>query len=127
MKSYTQKEVVGVIIQSMSDKKAENIVCLNMKNILKNVCDYFVICDGNSSTQVDTIAKAVEDDMYKTIGESVHHREGYNNAEWILLDYIDVVVHIFQPQQRRHYNLEGLWADAKHEDIKELYNERNGQ
>jgi ribosome-associated protein len=105
------------IVRGIADKKGKNIVCLNMSKVSATVCDYFVICEGDSSIQVDTIARSVEGEVEKTTGEKVFHHEGYENKEWILLDYVDVVVHIFQPQVRSFYNLEALWADAECEEI----------
>lgn len=105
------------IIQGIADKKGKNIVCLNMIKVSGSICDYFVICEGDSSIQVNTIARSVEETVLKTKGEQVYHHEGYKNGEWILLDYVDVVVHIFQPSYRKFYNLEGLWADAQSEEI----------
>ena len=101
----------------MADKKGKNIVCLNMAKVSNNICDFFVICEGDSSVQVTTIAKAVEEAAYKLTGEHAYHSKGYQNAEWILQDYVDVVVHIFQPQVRSFYNLEELWGDAELEEV----------
>jgi ribosome-associated protein len=105
------------IIQGIADKKGKNIVCLNMSKIPESIWDYFVICEGDSSVQVDTIARSVEETVFKATGEGAFHREGYENSEWILLDYVDIVVHIFQPHIRGFYNLENLWADAESEEI----------
>lgn len=110
-------QLKDAIIKGIADKKGKNIVCLNMSNIAESLCDYFVICEGDSSVQVDTIARSVEEEVFKATGEEVYHHEGYENAEWILLDYVDVIVHIFQPQVRSFYNLESLWADAVNEEI----------
>jgi ribosome-associated protein len=105
------------IIRGIADKKGKNIVCLNMSKVSESLCDYFVICEGDSSIQVDTIARSIEETVFKATGEEVYHHEGYENAEWILLDYVDVIVHIFQPHVRSFYNLESLWADAENEEI----------
>jgi len=104
-------------MRCIADKKGSEIVCLNLKKVKNNLCDFFVICEGNSSVQVSAIAKSVEEGVYKEIGEKAYHAEGYGNAEWILLDFVDVIVHIFQPDVRSFYNLEGLWADAESEEI----------
>jgi ribosome-associated protein len=109
-------QLKDAIIQGIADKKGKNIVCLNMSKVSGSMCDYFVICEGDSSKQVDTIARSVVETVLKTRGEEVYHHEGYENAEWILLDYVDVVVHIFQPSVRSFYNLESLWADAEIEE-----------
>ena len=105
--------IAKVAVKGIQEKKGNEIVSLDLRNIKNTVSDYFIICHGNSSTQVEAIARSVEEQIYKTIGENPWHREGFENAEWILLDYITVVVHIFQADQRRFYGLEKLWADAE--------------
>ncbi|HTB31250.1 MAG TPA: ribosome silencing factor [Bacteroidia bacterium] len=110
-------QLKDAVIRSMADKNAKNIVCLNMEKVENNICDYFVICEGTSSVQVNAIAEAVEEEVYKLTGQYAYHSEGQKNAEWILQDYVDVVVHIFQPDVRTFYNLEGLWGDAELEEI----------
>ena len=110
-------QLKDAVIRSMADKKGTTIVCLNMAKVSNNICDYFVICEGTSSVQVKTIAEAVEEEVYKLTGQYAYHREGYENAEWILQDYVDVIVHIFQPRARSFYNLEGLWGDAEIEEV----------
>jgi ribosome-associated protein len=116
-KKITPAQLKDAVVRSMADKKGQNIVCLNMVNVKNNICDFFVICEGTSSVQVNAIAKGVEEEVYKLTGEYAYHSEGYENAEWILLDYVDVVVHIFQPQARSFYNLEELWGDAEVEEV----------
>lgn len=116
-KKQSPVQLKDAIIQGIADKKGKNIVCLNMSKVAESICDYFVICEGDSSIQVDTIARSVEETVFKVTGEDVFHKEGYENGEWIVLDYVDVVVHIFQPQVRSFYNLESLWADAESEEI----------
>ena len=100
-------------VKGILEKKGKNIVCLDLKNIPTAICDYFIICQGDSSTQVDAIAKSVEQEIKKDLGENAYHSEGYENAEWILIDYVNVVVHVFQKETRAFYNLEALWADAE--------------
>lgn len=102
-----------IAIKGMQEKKAKEIVCLDLRNINNAVSDFFVICHGDSNTQVDAIADSVEFEIKKAIGENPWHREGFENAEWILLDYVNVVVHVFQKPQRDFYRIEDLWADAK--------------
>jgi ribosome-associated protein len=116
-KKLTPVQLKNAIVRGMADKKANNIVCLNMENVDNSICDFFVICEGTSSTQVHTIAEAVEEAVYELTGENAYHKEGYENAEWILQDYADVVVHIFQPPVRLFYNLEGLWGDAELQEV----------
>jgi len=117
VKKISPAQLKDAIVNSMADKKAKNIVCLNMGKIPNSICDFFVICEGTSSVQVSAIAKAVEEEVYKLTGEHAYHSEGFGNAEWILEDYVDVVVHIFQPQVRIFYNLEELWGDAELEEV----------
>ncbi|GAB4260007.1 MAG: ribosome silencing factor [Vicingaceae bacterium] len=102
-----------VIVKGMEEKKAENIVVLNLKKIKNAICDYFVICEGSSNTHVDAIADSIIEEVRKTLNEKPYHKEGFENAEWILLDYVNVVAHVFQPEKRAFYNLEDLWADAE--------------
>ena len=102
-----------IAIKGMQEKKAKEIVCLDLRNINNAVSDFFVICHGDSNTQVDAIADSVEFEIKKAIGENPWHREGFENAEWILLDYVNVVIHVFQKPQRDFYRIEDLWADAK--------------
>ncbi len=101
------------IIKAIQEKKGDNIACLNLKNIDASVTDYFVICDGTSNTQVNAIKDSVEEEVRKAMGEKPWHVEGTTNAEWILMDYVNVVVHIFQKETREFFNIEGLWADAE--------------
>jgi len=116
-KKITSVHVKDAIVRGMTSKNGKSIVCLNMEKVENNICDFFVICEGTSSVQVSAIAKAVEEEVYKLTGKNAYHSEGYQNAEWILQDYVDVVVHIFQPDIRTFYNLEELWGDAELEEI----------
>jgi ribosome-associated protein len=116
-KKISPVQVKDAVIRGMAEKKGKNIVCLNMGKVKNNICDFFVICEGTSSVQVNAIAEAVEEEVYKLTGQYAYHSEGHENAEWILQDYVDVVVHIFQPDVREFYNLEGLWGDAELEEV----------
>ncbi|MFA4852747.1 MAG: ribosome silencing factor [Bacteroidales bacterium] len=118
-KEDTSDFLTEIIIKGMQDKKGKNIISLNLKNIDHAVSDYFIICHGTSYTQVQAIAESVEDEIFTTIGMKPWHREGVQNAEWILLDYVDVVVHIFQETIRNFFQIESLWADAEVKLIKE--------
>ncbi len=104
----------------MQDKKATNIAVIDLRALQNSIADYFVLCSGNSDTQVEAIAESVDKMVFKETGESPSHKEGYATAEWILIDYVDVIVHVFKSDKRRHYGLEELWGDAKIEYIKEL-------
>jgi len=103
----TQQVVAGIL-----EKKGQNIKVLDLRNIENAVCDYFIICEGNSNTQVDSIADSVEDTVKKNLNQRPYRSEGWENALWILIDYVNVVVHVFEKETRYFYNLESLWADA---------------
>jgi ribosome-associated protein len=109
--------VIQAILKGMLDKKAKDPVVLSFSSLTYAVCDAFVICHGTSRTQIEAIADAVVIEVKKECGESPWHKEGFENAEWILIDYFSVVVHIFQDSRRNFYNLEQLWGDAKVEKI----------
>lgn len=105
--------LVKYAVKGIEEKKGNEIVCINLKKIPNNACDYFVVCEGNSRTQVQAIAGSVEEFVEKNTGTRPWHVEGLENGEWVLLDYVDVAVHVFQPEARSHYSLENLWADAE--------------
>ncbi|MBN3035214.1 MAG: ribosome silencing factor [Bacteroidales bacterium] len=113
-KSRNESDILAdLVAQGMADKKAEKIVSLNLSKIPAAVCNYFVICQGNNRNQVEAIAESVEAKVQKALGAKPWHREGFENAEWILLDYVDVVAHIFMDRTRSFYHLEDLWADSE--------------
>jgi ribosome-associated protein len=101
------------IVEGILEVKGRNISILNLTDIHNRVCDYFIICQADSNTQVNAIAGSVEEMVKKETGERPYRKEGFENAEWILVDYVTVVVHIFQTEVRNFYNLESLWADAE--------------
>ncbi len=101
------------IVEGMQERKAKNIVILNLSEIENRVTDYFVICDADSNIHVNSIADSVEDTVLKLTDEKPYHSEGRQNGEWILIDYINIVAHIFLKDSREYYNIEGLWGDAK--------------
>ncbi|MCK9290022.1 MAG: ribosome silencing factor [Bacteroidales bacterium] len=105
--------VLEVIVQTMQDRKGSNIVSLNLKTIHTAVTDYFVICHAASKTQVGAIADHILEKVSKQTGVKPYNKEGFENAEWILIDYIDVVVHVFLENTRDFYKIEKLWADAQ--------------
>jgi ribosome-associated protein len=118
-KKETSDFLSEIIIKGIQEKKGKNIVSLGLKNIEHAVTDYFIVCHGTSNTQVQAIAESVEDEVRKAIGVKPWHREGLQNSEWILLDYVDVVVHIFQENIRSFFQIEKLWADAEVKEIEE--------
>ena len=113
--------LITEIIKGIEDVKGENISILDLRDIENTVCDYFVLCEGNSNTQVSAIASSVEKNVSKTVKDKPWHVEGESNAEWILIDYVNVVVHVFQKHIREYYDLEGLWGDAKITKIQSTY------
>ncbi len=109
------------IIKGIEEVKGENITILDLREIENTVCDYFIICDGNSNTQVNAISGSVQKIVGKELQEKPWHVEGEGTAEWILMDYVNIVVHIFQKNIREFYDLESLWGDAKITTIKSSY------
>ncbi len=120
IKEYTTEKLVDTVVAGMQEIKAENIVILNLKETGSSVCDYFVICDAESSTHVNAIANSVEKMVKDEIEEKPNHKEGFENASWILIDYSDVVVHVFQFESRQFYNIEEFWEDAKKVEVPEI-------
>ncbi len=106
------------VAQGMFEKKAENIRILDMRKIPGASSDFFVISHAISDKQVDAIAKSVEEEVKKNLNENPLHREGYENMEWILLDYFNVVAHIFQEEKRDFYGIEQLWGDSENIEFK---------
>ena len=106
-------QLAATIAEGMLKRKAREVVTLDLSKLNNAVCNYFVICHGTSRTQLEAIADAVQEEVLKHEGGKPWHKEGFENAEWILLDYVDVVVHIFRQESRDFYQLEKLWADAK--------------
>ncbi len=109
------------IIEGIEEVKGEDINVLDLREIENNVCNYFVVCSGNSNTQVRAISGAVQKLVSKAIHEKPWHIEGLDTSEWILMDFVDIVVHIFQKQTRSHYDIESLWGDAKQTLIESKY------
>ena len=111
-KSESEK-LTEVIVEGILRKKGQEVISLNLTKLPHSVSDYFIVCHGNTKVQVGAIADSVLDETVKELGAKPWHKEGQENAEWILLDYVDVVVHIFTEEARWFYNLEKLWADAQ--------------
>ena len=109
--------LADLIVKGMQEKKATDIAILDLKELKNAVSDYFVICSANSDSQLDAIARSVEEEVYKISQENPWQSEGRLNKEWILLDYVSVVVHIFLKDKRQFYALEELWGDAKIKQI----------
>jgi len=105
--------LADIVVRGMQEKKAADIVVLNLKDLKNAVADYFVICSASSDTQIDAIARSVEEEVEKLTGQSPWQTEGRMHREWVLLDYVDVVVHVFLRDRRQFYALEELWGDAE--------------
>lgn len=115
--------LITVVVEAMKEKKAEGITILDMRKLRTRVADVFIICHGDNDRQVEAIAHSVEDDVEENLHERVWHREGFENKEWILLDYINLVVHVFLTEKREFYALEELWGDAEITHIKDTNHE----
>jgi ribosome-associated protein len=116
VKQKKQVEVdraIECIVKGIQDKKGKEILSIDLTKLDNAVCRYFIICHGDSNTQVNAIAHSIEKVMEETLNEKVARSQGYENAQWILLDYFDYMVHVFQKDTREFYNLESLWADGK--------------
>ena len=116
-KQVSTDDLISVIIKGIDDVKGENIQLLDLRDIENTVCDYFIICSGNSNTQVKAISGSIQKTVSKQVKDKPWHIEGENNAEWILMDYVNVAVHVFQKQIRDFYDIESLWGDAKITEI----------
>lgn len=113
--------IVENIIEGIKEKKGQEIVCIDLSALENSITRYFIICHGESNTQVNAIAQGVEKVMEDKMNERVYHKQGFENAQWILLDYVDVVVHIFQKEFRDYYNLEALWGDGVFNPVENEY------
>lgn len=107
-----------LVIHGIQEKKGNDIVRLDLRNIHSSVADYFVICHAESSTQIKAIAQSVEEEVFKALKLDPWRKEGMQNADWIVLDYVDVVVHIFKTDKREFYGIEDLWGDAEMQSFK---------
>ncbi len=116
--SIHTETLLNAVIEGIVEKKGTNIVWLNFSRLPNSVCEYFVICDGNSNTHVLSIADSIEKVVFEKLNQRVWKKEGMENAFWALLDYANIVVHIFQPVYRDYYDIEGLWADAEMKKLK---------
>ncbi len=113
------EQLIDAIVEGIQRKKGVDIIKIDLTKINHTECKYFIICHGNSNTQVDAIARSVEETVEELINEKAWHVDGYRNSIWVLLDYADIMVHVFQKEARKFYDLENLWADAHIEQIEE--------
>lgn len=114
-------ELISTIISGIEDVKGHDIDILDLREIENTVCDYFIITNGTSNTQVNAIVNSIQKKVSKTLQNKPWHVEGSDNAEWILIDYVNVVVHVFQKHIREFYDIESLWGDAKTTTIQTNY------
>jgi ribosome-associated protein len=110
-------KIFKAIIHAIIEKKGDNIVSLDLRKIPEAVADFFIICEASSTTQIKAIADFVEEHVKATVEEIPYHSEGQQTAHWILIDYVNVVVHVMQPETRKFYKLEEMWNDAEGEEL----------
>jgi ribosome-associated protein len=114
-------QLITTIIGGIEEVKGKEITILDLREIENTVCDYFIVCEGTSNTQVNAIVNSIQKLVSKTIKDKPWHIEGTDNAEWVLMDYVNVVVHVFQKHIREYYDIESLWGDAKTTQIETSY------
>jgi len=120
-RSLEIKALVDVIVKGMQEKKAENITVIDLREIDAAVCDFFVISNANSNTQVNAIADSIQKETLEILNDKAWRKEGTETSEWVLMDYVNVVAHIFQTPVRDFYALEELWDEAKVTSIESQY------
>ena len=120
-KNIRNDDLLANIIKVIEEVKGDNIKILDLRTIDNTVCDYFVICDGNSNTQVNAIVGSIQKIVSKELKDKPWHVEGAENGEWVLMDYVNIVVHVFQKHIREYYRIESLWGDAKITTIETKY------
>lgn len=120
-KETSADQLIAKIIEGIEEVKGQNIDILDLRDIENTVCDYFVICNGTSNTQVAAIVNSIQKVASKELKEKPWHVEGLDNSEWVLMDYVNVVVHVFQKHIREFYDIESLWGDAKITSIATSY------
>ncbi len=120
-KQTNADNLITTIISGIEDVKGKETTILDLRELENTVCDYFIICEGTSNTQVNAIVSSIQKKVSKTIKDKPFNIEGEDNAEWVLMDYVNVVVHVFQKHIREYYDIESLWGDAKTTIIKSNY------
>ena len=120
-KNISNDDLLANIIKGIEEVKGNDIDILDLRAIDNTVCDYFVICNGTSNTQVNSIVNSVQKIVSKELKDKPWHVEGTENGEWVLMDYVNIVVHVFQKHIREYYNIESLWGDAKITNIQNKY------
>ena len=114
-------QLIASILSGIEDVKGKEINILDLREIENTVCDYFIVCEGTSNTQVNAIVSSIQKKVSKEIKDKPWHIEGNDNAEWVLMDYVNVVVHVFQKHIREYYDIESLWGDAITTQIETSY------
>jgi ribosome-associated protein len=105
-------KIFKTIIKAIQDKKGDNIVSLDLRKIPEAVADFFIICEAGNQPQIRAITDSVEDEVKKKCGENPYHHEGKQILQWVLIDYVNIVVHIMMPEARKFYKLEEMWSDG---------------
>jgi ribosome-associated protein len=118
-KKVNSEKLSEAIVKGMQEKKGFDIVVMDLRKVKNAVADFFVICSGNSDKQLDAISDSIDEYVFKKVKENPWHSEGKNNKEWMLLDYINVVAHVFKKEKRNFYALEKLWGDAEITEIED--------
>lgn len=116
----SSEKLSEIVVKGMQEKKASDIVVMDLREVKNAIADFFVICSGNSDTQLDAIADSIDEQVSKELQQNPWHQEGKNTKEWMLIDYVDVVAHIFKKDKRQYYSLEDLWGDAKIQEIENV-------
>ena len=116
----TKLSLIDIVVKGIQEKKGTSIAVIDLRDVMNSYSDYFIVCTGSSDTNVQAIASSVEDLVREILDEKPLHIEGYREANWILLDYFDTLVHVFKEDEREYYNLESLWADAKIDMIADI-------
>ncbi len=112
-KKASTDELITQIIEGVEEVKGQEVHLLDLRAIENTVCDYFIICNGTSNTHVNAIVNSIQKIVSKSLRDKPWHVEGSENGEWVLMDYVNVVVHVFQKHIREYYDIENLWGDAK--------------
>ncbi|MBS1920038.1 MAG: ribosome silencing factor [Bacteroidetes bacterium] len=108
-------KIIKTIISAVQAKKGENIISLDLRNIQEAVADFFIICEASNQPQIRALSEYVEKQVEEKCGEKPYHQEGYKSMKWVLVDYVNVVLHIMTPETRNFYKLEDMWSDSKAE------------
>ena len=119
--TLSSEQRAQLVVHGMQEKKGQDIMLLDLRHLKNAIADFFIICTGTSDTQVDAIAGSIEAEVHKASGNNPWQREGLQNKEWVLIDYVDVVAHVFLKEKRKFYALEELWGDAKVIPVESVY------